>query len=136
MHALARKVAGLVAIMAFLGVASVAVAQNPMASPSLAIATGKVTQVDPQAKILRLQTGLLLRDFGVDEKTEISDGSNDLELQDLKPGAEVTIHYTEERGKRMSRSITVEEAMSQQGSPFKPNPAQSPAPNPAPLTTQ
>jgi hypothetical protein len=113
MKTMTRNAAWLAAILAFLGAASAAVAQNPAANPSMSIATGKVSQVDPQGKILRLQSGLLLRDFAVDDKTEISDGSKELELRDLKPGAEVTIHYTEDQGKRLSRTITVEEAGSQ-----------------------
>ena len=114
------------------------------ASPGLglagqwSVASGKVTVVDPAAMTLKIQTGLLQKTFTVDKTTEISDGRRILQLQDLRPGTEVRIEYSEQDGKLLSRSITIGGSQSSKSEPLsvpassapvqQSNPAQPSAP--------
>lgn len=97
-----------------------------------------MTVVDPAAMTLKIQTGLLQKTFTVDKTTEISDGRRILQLQDLRPGTEVRIEYSEQDGKLLSRSITIGGPQSSKSEPLsvpassapvqQSNPAQPSAP--------
>jgi hypothetical protein len=75
----------------------------------LPVISGTVMWVDPAHQTLRIQDGMQQNDFVVTPKTQILSGSQQLKLEDIQPGATVTIQYSTDSGKQVSRSISVKE---------------------------
>ncbi len=81
---------------------------GPSAASKLPVISGKIASIDPRQRTLMVQSELLpAKEFVVDAQTKITDGQRPLQLEQLRPDAEVTIRYVEEEGRRKARSITV-----------------------------
>lgn len=102
---------GLAVVGVSLGLASQLGAQPT--GPALTI-SGKISSVDAQQNILRLEAGLLnIHEFVVEDDTTITDGQQPLELEQLQPEAKATVEYVQDGDKKVAQSITVERASAQ-----------------------
>jgi len=108
-----RRTAGVVAVicsMAAMSLGSVpglAAEVGSPASTQWSSISGKVLMVDPKMNKVKIRSGLLQKDFVVSAATKISDGSRALTLDQLQPGADVTIEYARDGDRLLSHSITV-----------------------------
>lgn len=105
-----RRLTGL----AGLGVAALLLAGTPVAwgqaAPMGTIATGEIVSVDPQNDLLLVKTGLFGNErFKITDQTQISHEGQALRLDELEPGKQVRVEYTEQDGERLASSVEVME---------------------------
>jgi hypothetical protein len=84
-------------------------ASAPM-TEKMATASGTIASVDPRQKALTLQTDFAMHEFAVESDTKISDGQKAVKLDQLQPGAEVTVEYAQIGEKLVARFITLDAA--------------------------
>ena len=98
------------------------------AGPAL-MASGKITSIDPQQKLLRLKTGLFTtREFVIEADTKITAGLKPISLEQLQLGVKAEVEYVQEGDKRVAQSINVESAEGGWMESPAPERVQSPAP--------
>lgn len=80
-----RKLIGAIAALAILGLTNIAAAEEE--------ASGKVTAVDPAAKLIQLEDGTVYT---------IGEG---VSIEGLQPGTEVTVSYEEQGGQNVATDV-------------------------------
>ena len=87
------------------------------------VLSGKIASINPQQNMVKIKTGLFKRtEFVVNETSKISDasGAQAMRLEQLKPGDQVTVAFSNADGKRLVSTLQVNTASGQ--------PAASPSP--------
>lgn len=88
--------------------------------------TGTISSVDAKQQLLVVKSGQEEERFKLDAGAKITSGDRALKINDLRPGAEVTVSFKEAGGQQLAQSVSLKEESSagaqsqQQPKPSKP----------------
>lgn len=89
--------------------------------------SGRINSVDAVQNMLTIRTLHGEERFSLDPAATITAGQRPIKLEELQPGADVTVRYTEKDGAQIAQAIDVRNA----GAPSQAAPSRSPVQTPA-----
>lgn len=123
-HALQYVILTAIALAAWAAVPVVAAAQVGAQAPQAGaqMLSGKIVSIEGRILTVRGDKGE--KQFSLDPSAKITQGQRSLKPDELRPGAEVTIQYTEKGGQQVAQRVSVKEGADAGGAQQQQRPQQ------------